>query len=116
MEAVTLMQNVHIPTTAMMSNVNGVFLDSCYENNGGCGENAVCSHESGTFAVVCKCQVGYINSGSDSTLSCIDSCKRDNGGCQPGAVCSHDPVTFAVVCGCPDGFVNSGCGADSKCV
>ena len=44
--------------------------DSCQVNNGGCGANTVCSHDSTTYAVKCSCKVGYTNTGSTSNVIC----------------------------------------------
>lgn len=44
--------------------------DSCEVNNGGCDENAVCSHDATTNAVKCTCKTGYTNTGSASNVTC----------------------------------------------
>ena len=44
--------------------------DSCNVNNGGCDKNADCSHDKGTFAVVCTCKTGYTNVGTGTTVKC----------------------------------------------
>lgn len=57
-----------------MQPVNPAFahciLDSCLVNNGGCGSNAVCSHESTTFAVRCACRTGFVNTGNTTNMVC----------------------------------------------
>lgn len=45
-------------------------LDSCVVNNGGCGANAICSHDSTTNACKCTCKTGYTNTGSDPSVVC----------------------------------------------
>ena len=48
-----------------------VFLkDKCVINNGDCGSNAVCSHDSKTFAIKCTCKTGFTNTGSGSQVVC----------------------------------------------
>ena len=47
-----------------------ILLDSCTINNGGCGNNTICSHDSATYAVRCRCKTGYTNTGSSAKLNC----------------------------------------------
>ena len=47
-----------------------ILLDSCTINNGGCGDNTICSHDSATYAVRCRCKIGYTNTGSSARLNC----------------------------------------------
>ena len=44
--------------------------DSCSVDNGGCGENAECTHDSKTFAVRCVCKTGYTNIGVANIVRC----------------------------------------------
>ena len=53
-----------------MSFLSLIFSDKCEVNNGDCGPNAVCSHDSLTNAATCTCQTGYINTGSQSNVVC----------------------------------------------
>ena len=46
------------------------FVDACEVKNGGCDCNAVCSHDSTTYAVVCTCKTGYTNTGSATNVTC----------------------------------------------
>ena len=48
--------------------------DSCKVNNGGCGMNAICSHDAKTNEVECDCLTGYTNTGSGSTFTCTGNC------------------------------------------
>lgn len=108
--------------------------DSCKVNNGGCDNNAVCSHDSNTNAVKCTCKVGYTNTGSESNVVCTgdrkyiyrkhvailsscfaDSCLVKNGGCDPNAVCSHEQTTNAVKCTCKTGYTNTGSDSNVVC-
>ena len=102
-------------------------------NNGGCDQNALCSHDKNTFAVVCTCKTGYTNVGTADAVKCegkfdsprsmlhtltpfhIDSCKVNNGECDKNAKCSHDQATFAVVCTCKTGYTNVGTDGKVKC-
>lgn len=43
-----------------------LLLDSCQVNNGGCDINARCSHDPDTNAVLCTCNTGFVDSGSNS--------------------------------------------------
>ena len=47
-----------------------IFQDSCKIDNGGCDENAVCSHDARTNAVKCTCKTGYMNTGCSSNVIC----------------------------------------------
>lgn len=101
-------------------------IDSCQVNNGGCGDNAICSHDDVSDAVKCTCKIGFTNVGSSSAIVCkgrafysgrfkcidhlfLDSCEVKNGGCDPNAVCSHDSKSNAVRCSCKGGYTNIGC-------
>ena len=44
--------------------------DSCKVNNGNCDENADCSHDTVTFAVICTCKNGYSNTGTNAVVRC----------------------------------------------
>ncbi|CAF4870712.1 unnamed protein product, partial [Rotaria socialis] len=44
--------------------------DTCTLSNGGCDQNAVCSHDAKTNAAVCSCKTGYTNTGSGSNVIC----------------------------------------------
>lgn len=44
--------------------------DSCKVKNGGCDQNALCSHADDTFDIVCKCKTGYTNTGSEKAVRC----------------------------------------------
>ena len=108
------------------------FPDSCKVDNGGCDENADCSHDAKSYAVICTCKNGYTNVGKDqkivcegnvtlfyaaykSELCCSDSCKVENGGCDEHADCSHDKKSYAVVCTCKTGYTNTGKGGKVVC-
>ncbi|CAF3807941.1 unnamed protein product [Rotaria socialis] len=79
---------------------HGGFAQSYYDddNNGGYDPNALCSEDPTTFAMVCTCNAGYTNTGSDDNVVCTDSCTIKNGGCGPEAACTHDATTNAVEC------------------
>lgn len=47
------------------------FIDSCLVDNGGCCNNAECSHEYITNAVKCSCKLGYRDVGSGSDMVCV---------------------------------------------
>lgn len=47
-----------------------LILDSCEVDNGRCGNHAICSHETSTFAVVCTCDRGYTNIGVAPKFLC----------------------------------------------
>ena len=47
------------------------FLDSCVVDNGGCCNNAECSHEYSTNEVKCTCKVGYTDTGAGKKGMCI---------------------------------------------
>ena len=49
------------------------FVDSCLVNNGECEKNAICSHDTTTFAVICTCKTGFTNVGSDANVTCQGS-------------------------------------------
>ncbi len=53
-----------------MLNTLPYVLDSCQVNNGGCGCQAGCSHDSKTNAVVCVCKTGYTNTATGSGAVC----------------------------------------------
>ena len=106
--------------------------DSCQVNNGGCGDNAICSHDDVTDAVKCTCKIGFTNVGSSSAVVCkgstfysgclkcmdhliLDSCEVKNGGCDPNAACSHDSKSNAVRCSCKGGYTNIGCAYTVVC-
>ncbi|CAF5117520.1 unnamed protein product, partial [Rotaria sp. Silwood1] len=44
---------------------------SCKRDNGGCQPGAVCSHDPVTFAVVCGCPDGFVNSGCGADSKCV---------------------------------------------
>ena len=109
--------------------------DSCTKSNGGCDDNALCSHASPSNAVVCTCKVGFTMSGTGSDAVCVgelkrekpclkiflifshvDSCTKSNGGCNDNALCSHASPSNAVVCTCKVGFTMKGTGSDAICV
>ena len=51
--------------------------DSCRVLNGGCDNNAVCSHKAPSNEVICNCKVGYTNTGSSANVTCTGKkCKR----------------------------------------
>lgn len=99
--------------------------------------NAICSHDGTTKAVVCKCKVGYTNTGSSTNVTCtgkmtirvtvyhhtalclsnppIDTCLVNNGGCDTNAICSHETTTNAVKCTCKTGYVFTGTGSNASC-
>lgn len=109
--------------------------DSCTINNGGCGANAICSHDAATFAVRCRCRAGYTNTGTSAKLNCTgklshetelapflhcclcnaDSCNINNGGCSANAMCTHDPTTNVVICVCKSGYTNTGSSSNVIC-
>ena len=114
----------------------GPIVDSCLVENGGCPTNAICSHSSRTFEVVCTCQTGYTNTGSAASVNCtgkvpnddhsegivdspmtlsVDSCLVENGGCDANAVCTHGAKTNAVKCICKTGYTNTGSGPTVVC-
>ena len=109
-------------------------IDSCHVENGGCDQDAICSHNASTNAVVCSCRTGYSYTDDASSrctglhvpvfdrclsgisfLSSLDSCQVNNGGCDQNAICSHEAVTNAVVCQCRSGYTNTGCAVTVKC-
>lgn len=109
-------------------------VDACDVKNGGCDVNAACSHQNGSYAVVCTCKTGYTNTGSASTVNCTgkdhlihsktdlpvcgpvsDSCLVKNGGCDLNANCLHEGETFAVKCVCKTGFTNTGTDGSVTC-
>ena len=99
--------------------------------------NAICSHEGTTNAVVCRCKVGYTNTGSAPNVTCtgtmticvtvyhhmplclsnshIDTCFVNNGGCDANAICSHETTNNAVKCTCKTGYVFTGTGSNTTC-
>ena len=54
------------------------FLDDCTMNNGGCGSNAICTHDPTTNAVLCACKAGYTNTGTNSSVVCTGKTLRRN--------------------------------------
>lgn len=47
-----------------------LFKDKCEVNNGGCGLNAICSHDPQTFEVICACKPGFTNPGTTAQIVC----------------------------------------------
>ncbi|CAF3300271.1 unnamed protein product [Rotaria socialis] len=96
---------------------HGGFAQSYYDddNNGGYDPNALCSEDPTTFAMVCTCNAGYTNTGSDDNVVCTDSCTIKNGGCGPEAACTHDATTNAVECIRKTGYTNRGSASEVKC-
>ena len=104
--------------------------DTCQVQNGGCDNNAICSHDGTSNVVVCTCKTGYANTGSAPNVTCtgestasnteschattfisplsIDTCQVTNGACDANAFCSHDGTSNAVVCTCKTGYTNTG--------
>lgn len=53
-----------------LCSILNILIDACEVNNGGCGQNTVCSHEPETFAVKCACAPGFVNVGEGDNLKC----------------------------------------------
>ena len=71
MSALQPMSAVKVTYQPMLSvKSQSLFPDSCTVDNGGCDKNAICSHDKGTFAVVCTCKTGYTNVGTGATVKC----------------------------------------------
>jgi hypothetical protein len=64
-----LNQSYLSPTAHFLS--RHAFLDTCQVRNGGCNENALCGHHPTSNIVTCTCKTGYINIGSNSTVTCL---------------------------------------------
>ena len=45
-------------------------IDACQVKNGECDLNAICSHDGITNAIICTCKTGYVNTGSQSNVTC----------------------------------------------
>lgn len=95
--------------------IDHIILDACTINNGDCGKNTICFHDSATYAVKCRCKTGYTNAGSSPTLNCTDSCNVNNGGCNTNAICSHDSATNVAICLCKPGYTNVGSSSNVIC-
>ena len=112
------------------------FSDGCLVKNGGCDANAVCSHDSKTYAIRCNCRTGFINVGCICNPVCAgtamtetiksicslfllllltDECDVNNGDCGLNAACTHDAKTNAVQCVCQTGYTNIGTRLDVIC-
>ena len=62
---------------------------SCLVKNGGCDQNATCTHAKATFAVQCTCKTGYTNVGTDSNVVC-----RRTYHLLQGDLSSANPISF----------------------
>ena len=103
-------------------------LDLCEYKNGGCDNNATCSHDSPIDVANCTCKPGYRDSDPSPTnvvcigksfclwgIRCIeymrldnlDLCEYKNGGCDNNATCSHDSPIDVANCTCKPGYRDS---------
>lgn len=107
------------------------YAESCKVNNGGCGDNALCSIDK-SDRVRCNCKTGYTDTDPGPGTVCegkerlfrfqmnqflfmVDSCNVNNGGCDKNATCSHSLQSFAVICTCNTGYTNVGNASSVKC-
>jgi len=76
----------------------------CAINNGGCGDNAICSQYEDFTS--CECASGYIDNGTMCVPVSSSACSINNGGCDPNAICTED--AHFTYCECAPGYDGDG--------